>query len=560
MKIVASRLSEGNKIFPAEIHIEENGIKVKIPGFLSGDTRFINYENISSVNIDTPMIGFSSLTFYCQGNRASAHGFKKDEAKQIKEAIDRGKAKAKIKVINHNHNYENQPQQYVQKPIADRIIEQPVIIQQPINVAQPVTPENTEMYSIQLEKLIAFAMADGELSEKEKQILFKKAEAEGIDLDEFEMVLEAKIHQRQPLKNEKQIIEAAPKSDKLGDIRKCSACGAITETFATKCSDCGTEFRNIEASQNIIKFFEKLDEIESNRKNSIYDERNTNNIGIGTIIKWFFFWIILLPLKITSFFINKSKPPKWSTTDSRKEELILNFPIPISREEILEFLTLASSKINTNTYFNAFSEETKYKNSWNKIWLKKIEQIQSKASLAMKNDGKTLEDVNRVTENARVVVQTNDKKVLHIALGFVALIITLVVWVVVSGNIKDRKLNEEKELKAKAETFIKSSEYNKAEEIILTLNNQTFIVELRSEIQLEQLVKKLDNLEVLLSKKNYSKLKLELEKLIWTKQSKDYDTESTERESYKVFLKKKEALNNQLPEKFRIEIESEYSL
>jgi len=35
------------------------------------------------------------------------------------------------------------------------------------------------------------ALMDGELTEKEKQVLFKNAEALGIDLDAFEMVLEA---------------------------------------------------------------------------------------------------------------------------------------------------------------------------------------------------------------------------------------------------------------------------------------------------------------------------------------------------------------------------------
>ena len=53
------------------------------------------------------------------------------------------------------------------------------------------------MYNEQIENLINLALADGELSEKEKQILFKKAEAAGIDLDEFEMVLDAKLFEKQ---------------------------------------------------------------------------------------------------------------------------------------------------------------------------------------------------------------------------------------------------------------------------------------------------------------------------------------------------------------------------
>jgi hypothetical protein len=282
------------------------------------------------------------------------------------------------------------------------------------------------MYNEQLEKLIEMALMDGELTEKEKQILFKKAESYGVDLDEFEMVLEAKLFER---KKSDKPVTAAPKSEKLGDIRKCPACGAIAETFATKCQDCGTEFRNIEASQNIIKFFEKLDEIESNRKDSVYDASNNSNISVGTILLWLFFWPIMLPLKLLSFFINKSKPAKWSTTDSRKEELILNFPIPASREEILEFLNLASSKIETNSYFNAFAEGTKYKNAWNKIWMRKIEQIHSKADMAMRNDKKSFEDVNKIAESARLTIKSNNEKVLHIAIGFLILIAVIVILV-----------------------------------------------------------------------------------------------------------------------------------
>ena len=202
-------------------------------------------------------------------------------------------------------------------------------------------------------------------------------------------------------------------------MRKCPACGAIAETFATKCGDCGTEFRNIEASQNITKFFEKLDEIESTRVENIHSEEENSNIGVGTIIKLFLFWWILVPIKLINFAINKSKPAKWSTTDSRKEELIMNFPVPVSREEIFEFLTLAESKLHANTYFNSLSEQTKYKDAWNKIWLKKIEQIYAKASLSMKNDKSSLEEVTKIMGNSKAIIDKNNKMFLHITIGFV---------------------------------------------------------------------------------------------------------------------------------------------
>ena len=281
------------------------------------------------------------------------------------------------------------------------------------------------MYNEQLENLIEMALMDGVLTEKEKQILFKKAESFGVDLDEFEIVLEARLYEK---KKGNTPVTAAPKSDKLGDVRKCPACGAIAETFATKCQDCGTEFRNIEASKSIVKFFEKLDDIESTREDNIYESSDINsNIGFGTIIKWLFFWYILFPLKLFSFLINKSKSAKWSTTDSRKEELILNFPVPASREEILEFLSLASSRINSNSYINAFSEKTKYANVWNRIWVKKIAQIHSRAAIAMKNDSKSLEEVNKIVERAQTTVKNNNKKVLHITLGFIIIIAVIII-------------------------------------------------------------------------------------------------------------------------------------
>ena len=52
------------------------------------------------------------------------------------------------------------------------------------------------MYNEEVEKLIEMALLEGELTERERQILLSKAEAMGINLDEFEMVLEAKLFEK----------------------------------------------------------------------------------------------------------------------------------------------------------------------------------------------------------------------------------------------------------------------------------------------------------------------------------------------------------------------------
>jgi hypothetical protein len=260
------------------------------------------------------------------------------------------------------------------------------------------------MYNEQIESLINLALADGELTEKEKQILFKKAESTGIDLDEFEMVLDAKLFEKQQTLKSAAPSVATPKSDKFGDVKKCPACGAIVQSFATKCADCSTEFRNIEASQNITKFFEKLDELESNRKENPYDnQKQESGISVGTLIKWWIFWWILIPLKLLTYLINKSKPSKWSTTDSRKEEMIMNFPVPNSREEIIEFITLSVSKIQTISIIKRFDEEGKYITKWNSIWKKKAEQVFTKAKLSMTDDKATIQSIEQMLIDYEVI-------------------------------------------------------------------------------------------------------------------------------------------------------------
>lgn len=103
------------------------------------------------------------------------------------------------------------------------------------------------MYNEQIESLVKAALADGMLTEKEKQILFKKAQSMGIDLDEFEMVLDARLVELQKAAKEK-AEKSAPKSNKVGDIRKCPACGAIVQSYQGVCSECGYAFENVEVN------------------------------------------------------------------------------------------------------------------------------------------------------------------------------------------------------------------------------------------------------------------------------------------------------------------------
>jgi hypothetical protein len=82
---IASRISEGNRLFPAEIHIEQTEIMLKFPGFFSGKSRHIVYQQIEGVNIDTPMIGYSTITFVVGGEKLVGHGFTESDVNEIKQ-------------------------------------------------------------------------------------------------------------------------------------------------------------------------------------------------------------------------------------------------------------------------------------------------------------------------------------------------------------------------------------------------------------------------------------------------------------------------------------------
>jgi hypothetical protein len=50
------------------------------------------------------------------------------------------------------------------------------------------------MFSKELNDLINFSISDGEIDKKEKQLIYKKAIDEGVDIDELEIYLKSKIY------------------------------------------------------------------------------------------------------------------------------------------------------------------------------------------------------------------------------------------------------------------------------------------------------------------------------------------------------------------------------
>ena len=220
------------------------------------------------------------------------------------------------------------------------------------------------MYNEQIEALISAALADGVLTEKEKQILFKKAESMGIDLDEFEMILDARLVElkKKEAREEKQYElemekakaaqKSAPKSNKFGDVRKCPTCGAMVESFQTKCPECGYEFTNIEANSTTQKLLDALDAVNA----------QTTNQGIVSVLS------------------GLARAYGYDSATMRKCQIIQNFPVPNTKEDLIEMLSLAHT--NAETKYGDNVDEQKM----HKAWKRKEKLILEKADLMIKDD------------------------------------------------------------------------------------------------------------------------------------------------------------------------------
>ena len=87
-KFTASRISESNVLFPPTIIFSGEGITIQTPALLHHNTDFIPYEAISSVMIHTPVVGFSTITFYAYGREICVHGFRQQEVREMKRLVE----------------------------------------------------------------------------------------------------------------------------------------------------------------------------------------------------------------------------------------------------------------------------------------------------------------------------------------------------------------------------------------------------------------------------------------------------------------------------------------
>lgn len=196
----------------------------------------------------------------------------------------------------------------------------------------------------EIEKLIDFAIADGQITEKERNVILKKANELGVETDEVEMVLDGKLHQ----------IEANKPKDKVkvGNISICPACGATVKSMVISCSACGHEFSNTNSNKSISKLLNELNNLKKEREEDDWD------------------------------------------LERRKADLINHTPIPINREDLIEFLSICCSQADVDFMAGGTIPSA---------WANKGNEALLKAKIAFNDDPTTkilLKDYEKKLNNA----------------------------------------------------------------------------------------------------------------------------------------------------------------
>lgn len=192
------------------------------------------------------------------------------------------------------------------------------------------------MFSKELENLIQATLEDGILEDNEKAALVKRAQREGVDIDELDIYINSLLQRRQRELNEKKeaLYEKYEKEKKEAIGPVCPKCHKQMPPLTLKC-DCGYEFTSKKSASSVQSFFEQInnislteDEIESCsdivKENDGTGHYKAVKDANGKVVK-----------KLNEKKVKELKQKK--TLD-----IISSFPVPNTKEDIVEFLSLAA--------------------------------------------------------------------------------------------------------------------------------------------------------------------------------------------------------------------------
>ncbi|WP_443962786.1 hypothetical protein [Prevotellamassilia timonensis] len=192
------------------------------------------------------------------------------------------------------------------------------------------------MYAKEFEDLLKEYLTDGIITSKERQVLLKKAQQLGYDVDEVDLYIDA-----QQQKCDQAVESAAAK--KRG--KTCPRCGASVQSMQLTCPECGFEFNNKEANASARELMKLLSEC----------------------------------------------------SDTEKQvSIIENYPIPNTRENLIEFISSCMGRCRISLSELSSSDKAEICMAWRRL----SQQVVIKAQLMLKDDPEVMKQVKKLEKLA----------------------------------------------------------------------------------------------------------------------------------------------------------------
>ena len=213
-----------------------------------------------------------------------------------------------------------------------------------------------------------------------------------------------------------------------GSIHKCPNCGETVEAFTAKCPTCGYEFRDAKGSSAVREFSERIDQLQSQKKLPTVFSGVAKVFGVG----------------------------KTDNTEEQILDTIRNFAVPNTKEDVFEFMILASSNINTSVISAENSheaganseEEFNAMKARNDAWLAKLEQVYQKAKLSFGDDpdfSKIEEIYTRTTGSIAAAEKKKRRSSMFAGLSLAIMAALGISFFVIKGcshSLKERQLQQ----------------------------------------------------------------------------------------------------------------------
>ena len=247
---------------------------------------------------------------------------------------------------------------------------------------------------------------------------------------------------------------AMPRTVNVGQVKKCPSCGSPVESFQSRCASCGHELNSVNVSDAIKEFTTEINSLDekiarektpvakpsSSRSGSSSRRSGSRSLGAGAagvlvgaaltgsgsnrsssssrrsaaggiLALGIFAGAIALIVTIIKNFRNAVAKPALSPSEKTKKSYVENFVIPNSREDILEFALLASSKAEgvIDLGHGETMGEIASAHFWAKVWENKCKKVEDRALIALQGDSETMSHIKRFHDRSKEAYQRLSK-------------------------------------------------------------------------------------------------------------------------------------------------------